>query len=222
MKKNETMMNNINTKSKTLFDRIAWIYNLLDKPLRKTLTPAIRKLAAEMVLDRKRVLDVGTGTGIWADLMKKNGAIVSGIDQSEKMLIKARKRNQRNIDFTLADGANLTHFLDKTFDIVTASYVLHGMPANKREQMLQEMKRVSKNVVVILDHDVNGPSRRFFLEWLEKNDVRDFNEKFFNEFSRTFINCKKIPVKKGCALYIGYQEQPELESPEEIDVANYL
>lgn len=150
MKKNETMMNNINTKSKTLFDRIAWIYNLLDKPLRKTLTPAIRKLAAEMVLDRKRVLDVGTGTGIWADLMKKNGAIVSGIDQSEKMLIKARKRNQRNIDFTLADGANLTHFLDKTFDIVTASYVLHGMPANKREQMLQEMKRVSKNVVVIL------------------------------------------------------------------------
>jgi ubiquinone/menaquinone biosynthesis C-methylase UbiE len=217
MKKNENIKSNNNTKSRVLFDRIAWIYNLLDKPIRKTLTPAIRKLAAEIVLDRKRVLDVGTGTGIWADLIKKNGAIVSGVDQSEKMLIKARKRNQRNIDFTLADGLNLTHFLDKSFDIVTSSFVLHGMPADKREQMLAEMKRVSKNVVVILDHDVSGPSRRFFLEWLEKNDLRDFNEKFLDEFNRLFIDCKKIPVKKGSALYIGYQNQPEAAIEEEVE-----
>jgi ubiquinone/menaquinone biosynthesis C-methylase UbiE len=210
MKTNDNIKSN--TKSKVLFDRIAWIYNLLDKPIRKTLTPAIRKLVAEIVLDRKRVLDVGTGTGIWADLMKKNGAIVSGVDQSEKMLIKARKRNQKNIDFTLADGLNLTHFLDNSFDIVTASFVLHGMTADKREQMLLEMKRVSKNVVAILDHDPEKSKRRFFLEWLEKSDLRDFNEKFLAQFNRLFINCKIIPVKKGSALYIGYQNQPEIEA----------
>ena len=126
------------------------------------------------------------------------------------MLIKARKRKQRDIDFTLADGLNLTHFLDKSFDIVTASFVLHGLTADKREQMLLEMKRVSKNVVVIFDHDLGVSSRMLFLEWLEKSDLRDFNENFFKEFTRFFINCKKIPVKKGSALYIGYQDQPEV------------
>ncbi len=214
MKKNENTISNNNTKSKVLFDRIAWIYNLLDKPIRKTFNPAIRKLLAEITLDRKRVLDVGTGTGIWGDLIRKHGAIVSGIDHSEKMLIKARKRNQRNIDFTLADGLNLTHFLDNSFDIVTASFVLHGMTADKRERMLLEMKRVSKNVVIIFDHDLGVSSRMFFLEWLEKSDLSNFNENFFKEFSRLFINCKKIPVKKGSALYIGYQNKPEVVDEE--------
>ena len=192
-------------RSKKIFDSIAWIYHLFDRPIRKTFKPGIRALSRELPLDGKTVLDIGTGTGIWADLIRVNRAIVTGIDHSEKMLEKAGKRYGKHINFIRADAENIENFGDDSFDIVTASFVLHGMKGDKREQILLEMKRISKDIVVIYDYDKGASFFLLFLEWLEKSDYYNFIQHFYDEFSGIFTNCKKIPVKKGSALYMGHK-----------------
>jgi ubiquinone/menaquinone biosynthesis C-methylase UbiE len=193
-------------KNKCIFDSIAWIYHLFNKPIRRTFKPGIRVLSQEIPFAGKTVLDIGTGTGVWADLISVNRAIVTGIDHSEKMLEKAGKRYGKHISFILADAKNLKNFKDDSFDIVTASFVLHGMKRDKREPILLEMKRISKNIVAIYDYDKGAAFMLLFLDWLEKSDYYNFTQHFYNEFSAIFTHCKKIPVKKGSALYIGHKE----------------
>jgi ubiquinone/menaquinone biosynthesis C-methylase UbiE len=190
-------------RSKKIFNSIAWIYDLTAANIRKTFTPSIRALVHEIDLGGKTVLDVGTGTGVWADMIRGCGAVVSGIDFSEKMLAKARKRYGGDICFMEADANNLADLGDDSFDIVTASFVLHGMTRDKREPVLLEMRRVSKGIVAIHDYDKGAPLFSLFLEWLEKSDYYNFTEHFYEEFCHFFIDCIKVPVSKGTALYIG-------------------
>ena len=193
-------------RGKLIFNRIAGIYDLFDGPSRKGYKSSIRKLVREIDFKRKTVLDIGTGTGVWADIIREEGAIVSGVDFSEKMLEKARKRYGKEIHFSLADAKNLKNFEENSFDIVTACFVLHGMKRERREPILLEMNRVSKDIVAIYDYDKNASFFFLFLEWLEKSDYHNFTEHFFNEFSDIFTNCKKIPANKGSAFYIGHKK----------------
>jgi ubiquinone/menaquinone biosynthesis C-methylase UbiE len=162
-------------------------------------------LSRDIDLSGKSVLDVGTGTGVWADMIRGYGAVVSGIDVSDKMLAKAIKRYGRDISFMEADASSLTHLEDDSFDIVTASFVLHGMTRDKREPVLLEMRRVSRGIIAIHDYDKGAPLFSLFLEWLEKSDYYNFTEHFLEEFRDFFIDCKKVPVGKGTALYIGHK-----------------
>ncbi len=141
-------------RGKLIFNRIARVYDLFDGPFRKGYKSSIQKLVREIDFKRKTVLDIGTGTGIWADIIREEGAIVSGVDFSEKMLEKARKRCSKEIHFSLADAKNLKNFEENSFDIVTACFVLHGMKRDKREPILLEMNRVSKDIVASLKDSI--------------------------------------------------------------------
>ena len=70
------------------------------------------------------------------------------------------------------------------------------------------MNRVSKDIVAIYDYDKNASFFSLFLEWLEKSDYHNFTESFSHEFSEVFTNCKKIPITKGSAFYIGQKKLP--------------
>lgn len=190
-------------KAKKIFNSIAWIYDLTDANIRKSFKPSIRALSREIDLREKSVLDVGTGTGVWADMVREYGAVVSGIDVSDKMLAKAIKRYGRDISFMEADASDLTHLENDSFDIVTASFVLHGMTRDKREPVLLEMRRVSRGIIAIHDYDKGAPLFSLFLEWLEKSDYYNFTEHFLEEFRDFFNDCTKVTVGKGTALYIG-------------------
>jgi ubiquinone/menaquinone biosynthesis C-methylase UbiE len=179
----------------------------MDTSIKKNFKPSIRALTREINLEGKTVLDVGTGTGAWANMIREYGAVVSGIDHSEKMLAKAKKRYGEDICFMEADADNLKDMEDNSFDIVTASFVLHGMTRDKREPVLLEMQRVSKSIVAVHDYDKGAPLFSLFLEWLEKSDYHNFTEHFFDEFRRFFVDCKKVRVNKGTALYIGTKEK---------------
>jgi SAM-dependent methyltransferase len=70
----------------------------------------------------KKVLDFGCGSGIYAKLLTKKGAIVKGFDISPKMLEIAKKENP-NLDLRLGSG-NKIPFNEK-FDIIVAPLVLN-------------------------------------------------------------------------------------------------
>ena len=95
----------------------------------------------------KSVLDVGTGTAIFAEAFSKQDSQVTGIDTNPKMLEVARSRVPGGF-FQLA-AAEKMPFSDDSFDLVFLGHVLHE--TDDPLEALQEAHRVAKERVVILE-----------------------------------------------------------------------
>jgi ubiquinone/menaquinone biosynthesis C-methylase UbiE len=91
---------------------------------------------------RYKILDVGTGPGIVANLISDLGYDVTGIDLSDSMLRKARENSTalyNSIALVQGDAENLP-FGDASFDAVVNRYVLWSLPDPKNA--LAEWHRV--------------------------------------------------------------------------------
>jgi ubiquinone/menaquinone biosynthesis C-methylase UbiE len=84
------------------------------------------------------VLDVGTGSGIFAEAFCHRGLAVTGVDIQETML-EAARTFVPGASFQLASSENLP-FADKTFDLVFLGLVLHE--TEHPLETLQESGRV--------------------------------------------------------------------------------
>lgn len=84
----------------------------------------------------KRVLDVGCGGGILAESLAREGAVVTGIDPSEKSLAAAREHAGRaglSIDYRLGTAENLpSGNFTEAFDLVFAVDVLEHVESLDR------------------------------------------------------------------------------------------
>ena len=93
------------------------------------------------------LLDVGTGTGLFAEAFYKRGLTVAGIDANPKMLEVAR---QYLPDAELRQAtAEKIPFPAKAFDIVFMGLVLHEI--DEILTALQEARRVASQRVAILE-----------------------------------------------------------------------
>lgn len=206
---------NTDVRHRRIFNLIAPVYSLLDGFVKKNFKKAIHAVKRSVELKDKSILDIGTGTGAWASLFLENGAKnVHGLDFAENMIRVANKRYSDFIRFSLADAENLNEFENESFDIVTASFVLHGVNEKKRIRILSEMKRLSKDLVIV--HDYYGHTARFtrFLERLEKSDYIHFKNNFCNELSDVFPYVGREILSNGAAIYFGskYKEIREFTS----------
>jgi ubiquinone/menaquinone biosynthesis C-methylase UbiE len=73
------------------------------------------------------VLDAGCGTGYLSKQLRDRGALVAGIDFSERMIAIARARYP-DIDFRVDSCSELRTIADASFDMVIANYVLMDTP----------------------------------------------------------------------------------------------
>lgn len=89
-----------------------------------------------------RVLDVGTGPGIVANLLSGLGHDVTGIDASGGMIKKARLNCEalHNAMHLVRGDGEVLPFSDESFDAVVNRYVLWTLP--QPERALTEWKRV--------------------------------------------------------------------------------
>jgi phosphatidylethanolamine/phosphatidyl-N-methylethanolamine N-methyltransferase len=124
---------------------------------------------APYLLDLKpgmELLEVGVGTGLSLPMLPRNIRI-TGVDLSEKMLVQARKRLEKeelreNVDLIKMDATHL-QFPDNSFDRVLAAYFISCVPEPVR--VVEEMKRVCKpgGYLVFLNHFRNdNPIVGFF------------------------------------------------------------
>ncbi len=137
------------SKTQQRYNRIAGLYDVLEAPMEHMFSKWRRELLKET---RGKTLEVGIGTG-------KNikyyppGVELTGIDFSEKMLDKARKRAGKHpgVKLILLDAENMD-FDDNTFDTVVTSCVFCSVP--HPVQGLKEIKRVCKNggKILMLEH----------------------------------------------------------------------
>ncbi len=73
------------------------------------------------------VLDAGCGTGYLSNVLSERGALVTGIDFSERMIAIARNTNPA-VDFRVDSCSELHTIGDEHFDMVIANYVLMDTP----------------------------------------------------------------------------------------------
>ena len=114
----------------------------------------VERLEVERVLDLcledlsiKNMLDVGTGTGLFAEAFFQRGLKVSGVDVNPEMLAAARR-------FVPKGGfrrgtAEALPFPDQRFDLVFLGLVLHETDVPL--EALKEARRTARHRVCILE-----------------------------------------------------------------------
>ena len=93
------------------------------------------------------VLDIGTGSGLFAEVFSKRGLTVSGVDVNPDMLPAARAYIP-TADFRESTAEALP-FADATFDLIFMGLVLHE--SDEQLQVLSEARRVARIRVCILE-----------------------------------------------------------------------
>lgn len=93
------------------------------------------------------VLDIGTGSGVFAEVFSGLGLDVTGIDIQEPMLEVARKLIPR-AHFQYGTSENLP-FADGSFDLCFLGLVLHE--SSRRVRTLREARRVSAVRTAVLE-----------------------------------------------------------------------
>jgi len=198
------MQQNPHGYARFIFNLIAPIYSLLDNYVKRAFRKSFANVLEVVDIKDKDVLDIGTGPGAWAALFSQNGAKrVHGVDIAEKMIFEAKKRYSPKISFSLSNGNDFSEFLDNSFDIVTASLVLHGMKQQYRQKIVSEMQRISKKYVIVNDFYGKTPWIVRFFEFLERSDYKHFKQNFLNELSAEFVNIKRIEASAGISVYFG-------------------
>lgn len=104
------------------------------------------ELSLEGIL-AESVLDIGVGSGIFAEVFAERGLRVAGVDVNPRML-KAAVAHVPDGVFHLAPSEELP-FPDKAFDLVFMSHVLHE--TDDPVQALREAARVGAGRIAILE-----------------------------------------------------------------------
>jgi len=96
----------------------------------------------EHYLKKKKILDIGCGTGILEEKME-NGGYIIGLDLSEKMIKSAKEKNKRKrwISWIVADAENLP-IRERSIEVTAAITVFQNIP--NPNKALKEMKRTLK------------------------------------------------------------------------------
>jgi ubiquinone/menaquinone biosynthesis C-methylase UbiE len=100
-------------------------------------------------IQKRRVLDVGTGTGRAALVLAHGGAIVTAVDPSPEMLAAARVRaaaESVHITFRAGD-AHALDFRDRAFDVAVALRLLNEL--HDWRQGIAELCRVAGQLVIV-------------------------------------------------------------------------
>ncbi len=193
------------------FDRVAAIYD----ETRGLAPRAMARVLAVLVdqLQRKRVLEVGVGTGRYAVPLQKSGVRVVGVDISRKMVEFGLAKGLRDVVF--ADAARLP-FVSGSFDVATTNHVLHLIPDWR--DVLREIARVTRELYfTVIERSDRVDSIKREYDALVKNAGHDWSHPGFHE--------KDLPglLKPDFIMPVGPFRETLLTDPilEELDRRTY-
>ena len=127
---------------RAMFDRIAPVYDLMNRLMTAGLDRRWRRLTVEAVVQPgDRVLDACCGTGDLALAALKRGGVVTGVDFSHEMLARARRKSSV-VEWTDGDLLDLP-FPDASFDSATVGFGVRNV--DDLERALRELARVLRS-----------------------------------------------------------------------------
>lgn len=157
-------------RARIFFNLASVIYPVIERHLFPRYQEALARLGLPAELT---VLDVATGSGILASAFARRGHTVTGLDLSESMLKKARRRFPR-IDFRTFDLVDLPQIPARSYGIVSCGYFLHGLSAGFREDVLKNIARIAGRYVVVFDYCCDGGWFVRLVEWIEGPNYPQF------------------------------------------------
>ena len=101
-----------------------------------------------------KLLDIGTGSALFAESFRQRGLEVTGVDADPDMLVAARHYLPK-VDFLVCTAEKLP-FAAKSFDISFMGMVLHE--TKQPMTSLIEAKRVTRHTVTVLEWPPPEPS----------------------------------------------------------------
>jgi demethylmenaquinone methyltransferase/2-methoxy-6-polyprenyl-1,4-benzoquinol methylase len=153
---------------RAMFDRIAPVYDAMNRVMTAGLDGRWRReTAAAVVSAGDRVVDVCCGTGDLALADARVGGHVTGLDFSERMLERARRKSG-SIEWVQGDALALP-FEDGAFDAATVGFGVRNL--QDLDRGLAELARVLRpggRVGVLEITRPEGPLQPFYNAWFGK------------------------------------------------------
>jgi len=122
-------------------------------------TEDTRKIISSLIERNSNVIDIGFGTGSLAFYLSKKCKYVLGIELSKRMVNYANslklENNISNIHFLHGDAEKVSELTNERFDYAIFSLSLHEMESDTRIKTLEEIKKVTDNIIVY-DYLVKG------------------------------------------------------------------
>lgn len=157
----------ISTKNFETFENSNQIKTYYDKFLDKLKADHIREnprhkhvknTLMKLVKPGMKVLDIGCGTGISSYFMASQGAIVTAVDLSEKLIEFAKQNSyHENITYLVADATKLD-LGRNDYDLITMIDVMEHIPSNVIHELFEVIKRHTNSSTVIY---LNIPDARY-------------------------------------------------------------
>jgi demethylmenaquinone methyltransferase/2-methoxy-6-polyprenyl-1,4-benzoquinol methylase len=153
----------------SMFDRIAPVYDAMNRVMTAGLDRRWRRLAVESVVHRgDRVLDACCGTGDLAIAAAHAGAgSVVGLDFSERMLERARRKSEQ-IEWVRGDLLSLP-FENASFDSATVGFGVRNVA--DLDRALLELRRVLRpdgRLAILEITQPRGVLKPFFSIWFDR------------------------------------------------------
>jgi demethylmenaquinone methyltransferase / 2-methoxy-6-polyprenyl-1,4-benzoquinol methylase len=153
---------------RAMFDRISPVYDLMNRAMTAGLDRRWRRLTAEAVVrPGDRVLDACCGTGDLAIAARRAGGDVTGLDFSEPMLDRARRKSAA-VSWVNGDVLALP-FDEATFDVVTVGFGIRNVA--DLDAALRELARVLRPGGRLASLEITQPHgvlRPFFRLWFDR------------------------------------------------------
>ena len=153
---------------RAMFDRIAPVYDVMNRVMTAGLDRSWRRLAVEAVIQPgDRVLDACCGTGDLAVAAELEGGLVTGLDFSPRMLERARRKSE-TVTWIEGDLLELP-FEDGSFDAATVGFGVRNVA--DLEAGLAELQRVLRpggRLAILEITQPRGVLRPFFSLWFER------------------------------------------------------
>jgi len=140
---------------------------------------------------KKRILDVGTGDGLFPRLMAREGAFVVGYDKSAEKIAEAAAHNDAlNVSYVLATPQTFT--ADGTFDAATSVMVLpYACDCDELRMFFRNTSRhlaaAGKFVSIVLNPLFSAFERNLLVRRVKKLDGNRVQMEFLNEASGVVV-----------------------------------
>jgi ubiquinone/menaquinone biosynthesis C-methylase UbiE len=190
-----------------LFSVIAPFYNMAFRSQLENYRRLLKENYWRLDDKIERAIDIGCGTGAFARALSELGIKVTAVDASSNMVRIARRNLAgTGVRVMRADFFEDLPFEDNSFDLLVASYVLHGHKIDGRVRFYEETKRICKKEMILHEFFPNKNLLVSFVEFLERSDYRNFVSTAYEELKSFYPVVDRVRLSATSGWYICHCE----------------